>query len=137
MDPIVVSAGSALVGAMATDGWERARTALVSLWRRARPEQADTVGAELAAVRAQLLVARNAGDADTEEALAGSWRLRLQELLAENPALTDELRRLLDQELTPAMTTHTQADGASTVINANASGNSRMFVAGRDQHITG
>ncbi|MFJ8542572.1 hypothetical protein ACIRFH_11250 [Streptomyces sp. NPDC093586] len=137
MDPIVVSAGSALVGAMATDGWERAREALVSLWRRVRPEQADTVGAELAAVRAQLLVARSAGDTDTEEALTGSWRLRLQELLSENPALADELRRLLDQELAPAMTAHTRADGASTVINANASGNSRMFVAGRDQHITG
>ncbi|MER7485604.1 hypothetical protein ABTY20_06755 [Streptomyces sp. NPDC126497] len=137
MDPIVVSAGSALVAAMATDGWERARAALVSLWQRVRPEQAGTVGAELATVRARLLIARNAGDTDTEEALAGTWRLRLQELLSEDPALADELRRLLAEDLAPAMAAHTRADGASTVINANASGNSRMFVAGRDQRITG
>ncbi|MFF9124029.1 hypothetical protein ACF09J_12110 [Streptomyces sp. NPDC014889] len=133
MDPIVLAAGTALVSSMATDGWEQARAGLVTLWRRARPAQADRVGADLAGVRTQVLSARDAGDTATVQALTGSWQVRLQELLRDDPALADELRRLLDERLNPALRAHAQAHGASTVINAEASGNSRMYVAGRDQ----
>jgi predicted LPLAT superfamily acyltransferase len=136
VDPIVLAAGTALVTAMATDAWEQARTGAVTLWRRVRPEQADTVEKELAEVRAQMLAARHDGDMDTERALAGSWQVRLQQLLREDPALAGELRRVLDEALTPVLTPAEQTQIGSIVMKATASGSGRVYQAGRDQHIT-
>src|SRR5271165_5847197 len=58
MDPLVLAAGTALVGAMVTDGWQQARTAVVAWWRKVHPGRADAVGAELDTARAQVLPAR-------------------------------------------------------------------------------
>ncbi|MFD5437995.1 hypothetical protein ACFWJ4_38315 [Kitasatospora sp. NPDC127067] len=137
MDPVVLAAGSALVSAMATDGWQQSRAAVVEWWRRRRPDRADDVGSELETVRAQVLAAREQGDEDTEQALAGSWRLRLQQLLSEDPALADELRRLLDEHLAPALSDGDRTRHRPIIMKAEASGNSRVYQAGRDQHITG
>ncbi|MEV4195467.1 hypothetical protein [Streptomyces toxytricini] len=137
MDPIVVTAGSALVGAMATDGWQQARTAVVEWWRRRRPDAAEEVGSELEALRGRVLHAREHSDADTEQALAGAWRLRLQQLLDEDPALVGELRRLLDEQLAPAQADDRQARNHPVRMKAEAHDSSRVFMAGRDQHITG
>ncbi|MFD4659866.1 hypothetical protein ACFWP2_30035 [Kitasatospora sp. NPDC058444] len=137
MDPVVVAAGSALVSAMATDGWQQTRAAVVEWWRRRRPDRADEVGSELETVRAQVLAAREQGDEDTEQALAGSWRLQLQQLLREDPALADELQRLLDEHLAPAPSEGDRAQHRPIVMRAEARDNSRVYQAGRDQHITG
>lgn len=134
MDALVVAAGTALVGAMATDGWQQARTGLVALWRRVHPADADRVDAQLAVVRTQVLSAREAGDQDTERALQGSWQLQLQQLLSEEPALADNLQRLLDEELTPALEAHRRAHPEHVVINAESHDNSRQYFAGRDIH---
>ncbi|MGH3974373.1 MAG: hypothetical protein ACRDS9_13750 [Pseudonocardiaceae bacterium] len=104
MDPIVVAFGTALVGAMATDVWQRARASVVKLWRRVHPQEADTVEADLEGLRGQVLDARQAGRADTERALTGVWQGRLQQLLLDEPAVAAELRRVLDDTLTPALT---------------------------------
>ncbi|MET9882984.1 hypothetical protein ABZZ20_07415 [Streptomyces sp. NPDC006430] len=137
MDPIVVTAGSALVGAMATDGWQQARAAVVDWWRRRRPDAADDVGSELETLRTQVLGAREQSDEDTEQALTGAWRLRLQQLLNEDPALAGELRRLLDEHLTPVLSDGEAAPGRPITMKAEAHDSSRVFMAGRDQHITG
>ncbi|MFE7124910.1 hypothetical protein [Streptomyces sp. NPDC057617] len=137
MDPIVLAAGTALVSAMATDAWQQARAATVALWRRIRPEQADHIGAELEALRARVLAARQQGDGDTEQALAGTWRLHLQQLLLDDPTLAAELQRLLDEQLTPALPPGEQAWIQSLVMRAEARDNARVYMAGRDQHITG
>ncbi|SCE94006.1 hypothetical protein GA0070564_102172 [Micromonospora mirobrigensis] len=136
MDPIVVAAGTALVSAMATDVWQQARDQLVGLWRRVRPEQAEVIGGELAQARDDVLAARRAGDPDTERALAGAWQLRLHRLLAEDPALAGELRRVLDEALTPALTADERTAIGSVVMNATATGQARIYQSGRDQHIT-
>ncbi|GGM14361.1 hypothetical protein GCM10010129_68210 [Streptomyces fumigatiscleroticus] len=135
MDPVVLAAGTALVGAMATDAWEQARAATVALWRRVRPERAEDVSAELEELRGQVLAAREDGDEETEQALAGAWRLRLQRLLDAEPALAAELRRLLDDHLGPALTGGQQ--GGTVVMTAHAHDSARVFMAGGDQHITG
>jgi hypothetical protein len=137
MDPVVLAAATALVGAMATDAWREARTAVVAWWRRVHPERADGVSAELEAVRAEVLAARARGDEDTEQALAGTWRLQLQRLLAETPDLGPGLRRLLDKYLAPGLPTGQQARVQQIVINAEARDQARQFIAGRDVHITG
>lgn len=161
MDPITVAAGSALVGAMATDAWEQIREAVVALWRRARPEAADTVGPELEELRAEVLRARRDTDEDTESALAGAWRLRLHQLLrqaaedaqdtaqrtaqsraqhtaqstASAAELAAELRGLLDELLLPALSTDERTEVRALVQHAVVSGGVSVQ-AGRDVHQT-
>ena len=137
MDPLVLAAGTALVGAMATDAWQQARTAVVAWWRKAHSGRAGTVGAELDTARAQLLAARERGDEDTEQALAATWRLRLQQLLDQDPAAGPGLQRLLEEHLTPALPAAEQARVRQIIINARARDQARQNIAGRDQHITG
>jgi hypothetical protein len=137
MDPIVLTAGTALVGAIATDTWEQSRTALLAVWRRLRPEQAGAVGEELTDTRAQLLAARRSSDAEAEQALVSDWQLRLQSLIRHNPAAAEELQHLTTTVLTPALTADEQANIRTLTMKAEASGHSRVYQAGHDQHISG
>ncbi|MEV4220802.1 hypothetical protein [Nonomuraea sp. NPDC049725] len=135
MDPIVLAAGTALVRVMATDAWQSALDGVVALWRKARPEQADAVEVELVEVREQVLEARRDSDADTEQALAGAWQIRLRQLLRADPGLAMELQRVLDEVLTPALKPAEQERIGSLVMKATASGHGRVYQAGRDQTI--
>ncbi|MGW3345712.1 hypothetical protein ACWDA3_20570 [Nonomuraea rubra] len=135
MDRIVVATGKALVAAMATDGWQAARDGALSLWRRARPAEAEAVGAELELVRGQVLEARADGDEDTERALAGPWQLRLQALLRADPAMAVEIQRVLDEVLRPALAPAEQARAGSIVMKAEARDQGRIYQAARDMHI--
>ncbi|MFF0746715.1 hypothetical protein ACFYVL_40635 [Streptomyces sp. NPDC004111] len=135
MDPMVIAAGTALVGAMATEAWQQARRATVALWRRVRPEQAEDVDTDLVRARTQVLAARRAQDADGEGVLVADWQLRLHRLLRENPSLVAELQRLLDEELTPPLPVGEQERIGSIVLKGHATGHGRIYQAGRDQHI--
>jgi hypothetical protein len=137
MDPLVLAAGTALIGAMATDAWQQARIAVVAWWRKSHPGQAGAVGAELDTVRAQVLAARERGDQDTEDALAGAWRLRLQHLLDEEPAARPGLRLLLEGFLTPALADADLGRVQQIFITALARDQASQYIAGHDQHITG
>ncbi|MGY4981692.1 hypothetical protein ACWCYL_31855 [Streptomyces sp. 900105755] len=140
MDPIVLAAGTALVSAMATDAWQRTTNAMVDLWRRARPAGAQAlsvtnVGAELDRLRADVVAARDRNDSETEEALAGAWRMHLQRLLIQDPELAPELRRLLDEHLIPVLTPGEQVQVNSVVQRATVSGGV-SYQAGRDIRTT-
>ncbi|MFG3493845.1 hypothetical protein [Streptomyces sp. NPDC047928] len=135
MDPIVAAAGTALVGAMATDAWRQARTAVVALWQRVHPERVPAVEAELEETRDDVLAARADGDTDAERDLAGDWERRLRRLLREDPSLGDELRRVLDEELTPLLPAPQTTGPTSVHMNATASGSARVYQSGRDQTI--
>lgn len=136
MDPFVLAAGTAVVNAMATQSWEQACSAVAALWRRIQPERAAKVDAELAEVRIKVLAARERGDDETEQALVWAWRLQLQQLLDENPALRPELKLLLDEHLTPALPLGERAQIQQIVINARAQDHARQNIAGRDLHIS-
>jgi hypothetical protein len=103
MDPIVNAAGTALVQAIATDAWKQVKQAITSLWNRVRPGQASQTAGELDELRQQVLQARADNDRGTEQALEGTWQLRLQGLLQADPALAGELQQVLEQVLTPAL----------------------------------
>ncbi|MFG2197105.1 hypothetical protein [Streptomyces sp. NPDC048639] len=135
MDPIVLAAGSALVSAMATDGWQQARSAVLDWWRRRHGEDTEDIATDLDLLRARILTAREEADDDTENALYGTWSLRFQRILEHDPALASELQRLLDHELLPVLPHHEQARTQTTVMSAQARDNARVFMAGRDQHI--
>ena len=135
MDPLVLAAATAVVTAMTTEGWQQAREAVVALWRRARPERALAIEAELEETRAEVVTARQSGDRQAEQELVGDWQRKLRRLLAADPQLGDELRRILDQELAPLLPAPEQSRIRDITMTATASGHGRVFQAGRDQHI--
>lgn len=103
MDPVTLAAtaGSALVGAMATDTWAKARDAIVGMWRRGRPDRAPSVERELEQLRRQTVDAHDQQDHLGQEALVTQWQERLAELLADAPDLADELDRVHREVLAP------------------------------------
>ncbi|MEO7193627.1 MAG: hypothetical protein ABIZ05_02215 [Pseudonocardiaceae bacterium] len=133
MDPIVVAFGTALVGAMATDTWQRARASVVALWRRAHPQHADIVEADLEGLRDQVLDAREAGRADIEQALTGVWQGRVQQLLLDEPAVAVELRRVLDESLTPVLTPAEQSRIGTLIMTGISHDNSTFNQVAGDQ----
>ncbi|WP_028805835.1 hypothetical protein [Streptomyces sp. 142MFCol3.1] len=122
--------GTAVVTALTTDLWQGAQASVGALWRRAYPERADTVEAELAETRTLLLTTP---DGDVSEGSAEEWRLRFRRLLATRPDLAEELRRVLTEDLAPALPSHAQ--GTSTVFNATASGRGRIYQSAGNQTI--
>jgi hypothetical protein len=107
VDPLAAAFGTALVAAMATDTWQQAHTAAVALWKKIRsPGQADSAGLKaLEELRGQIISARWQGSADAERALEDVWQDRVRELLADDPGLAGEVRRVLDETLTPMLAT--------------------------------
>jgi hypothetical protein len=141
MDQDVAELASAaavtMVKLLVTDGWETAKNALLSLWRRARPDHADLVEADLVQVHADLLATGQHETEPLRQAIAAEWQGRLARLLAGDPALVTELRRLVEDQLRPALAAQ-DPEGARTVtMHARAEGGGSVFQAGRDQHITG
>ncbi|GAB2722925.1 hypothetical protein [Kitasatospora kifunensis] len=142
MDPELVAlastAATALVGRLATDGWEQAKQRVTSLWRRRHPEQpeeSETVAAQLTETREELLAARQAGDGQAEQDLAIEWRARLRDALRADPSLAAELRSLV-AEL--KRTDPEPATGGNRVtMQATASDHAKIFMSGDSMHITG
>jgi len=138
MDPQIAdlarTAGTTMVTLMTTSAWESARDGLVGLWRRFQPARADGIAEEYEAARADLLLAREAGDEDSASELAAEWQGRVRRLLVAQPEVADELRRILD-DLSPALPESSSAVG-EIHMTAEASGSGRVYQAGRDQHIT-
>lgn len=134
MDPIVLAAGTALTTAMTTDGWAMVKAAVVNWWQRFRPEEAEQVGMDLDQLRGEALESQQ-NSAGMEEALANEWRLRLHRLVANNPAVRDELKRLLDEQITPALSESDQQQVKSLVQKTSVIGSGNTtIVAGRDVH---
>ncbi|MFF2195077.1 hypothetical protein [Streptomyces sp. NPDC058157] len=135
MDPQIVAvasaAGTAIVSAMATDGWQRARDSVVGLWQRFRPEAADAVHADFDGHRRALVDSLREGDEPTRAALVTVWNGHFLGLLVAQPDALDALRQFstaLDRE---------SVGGPRPSVNmtAHASGNGQVFQAGRDQKI--
>ncbi len=137
MDPIVMSAATALVGAMTTDAWEQVRTAFTGWWRRIRPQQADRVAGQLEDSRDRAMTAHREQDTDAESELVSVWADRLTELLGENRSLAEDLRRLMERDIAPHVHHDTGIRTGTQELHAEASGHGRVYQAGRDQHIQG
>lgn len=139
MDSELVSLASSgattVVALLATDGWEEAKSAVSSLWRRVHPDRVETIVAELIETRSALLTARAVGDEQAAPVLVGEWQSRLSRLLAGCPELAGELRRVVADELGPALA---EASSARTTIemHAHAFDQGRIYQAARDLHIT-
>ncbi|MBB4794472.1 hypothetical protein BJY54_005084 [Streptomyces nodosus] len=115
---------------MTTDAWNRTREGVTRLWQRTQPHRAEAVAAQLTATREDALAAGETGDQETLGELHAEWQARLRRLLAARPGAAAELRGLLD-ELDPG-----GASRSAITQHASASGNARIYQAGRDQHNT-
>ncbi|MFC9466064.1 hypothetical protein [Streptomyces coelicoflavus] len=136
MDPelLAQTAGITVVGLMATDAWQRTRDGVVALWRRARPVQADEIGTALEETREEILAARHEGDSECAEDLERDWRRRLRRLLAADPSIAQDLEEVL-AEARASLPEDERPSIPAVQMHAHASGNARVYQAGRDQHI--
>ncbi|MFI8433006.1 hypothetical protein ACIGJO_04565 [Streptomyces sp. NPDC079020] len=123
------TAGTAIATLLATDTWNGVRNGVITLWRRVRPDHEEQVAAQLDTSRRDLLGAQSDGDEETEREIAAEWQGRIRRLLVAHPELIAELRSLMT-ELDPG------APAAPAVTQrATASGNSRVYQAGRDMNV--
>ena len=122
------TAGTTLVTLLTPEVWQRARDGIASWWRRAEPERAEAISAELDVTRGDLLAAQAGGDLESRSELDTEWRGRIRRLLAAHPEEAGALRTLLDElaRYTPA--------GSSVTQHATASDHARVYQAGRDQN---
>lgn len=132
MDPemaaLATTAGTTLVTLLTTEAWQRARDGFASLWRRAQPERAEGIAAELETTRSDLLNAEADDEADIRDALGTEWQGRIRRLLVAHPEELEPLQTLMGelQPSTPASSAVTQ--------HATADGYARVYQAGRDQN---
>ncbi|MEU5698004.1 hypothetical protein ACFFS2_10380 [Streptomyces aurantiacus] len=68
-------AGAAMVAAMGADAWQQTRGAVIALWRRVHPEQAEAVEGESSGLRTVL---RGADGELAAAALTQLWQMRLR-----------------------------------------------------------
>jgi hypothetical protein len=87
--------GTALVGAMATDAWQVARSGVARLFGRGGP--ARQVGIEAQLDSNAVLVAQAEDPEAVRQSLVAVWRLELEGLLRRYPEAEAELRALVRQ----------------------------------------
>ena len=121
MGPLELAAATALVSAMATDGWEQACDAVLRLWRRVHPDHVSAIESDLNNTRSELVAARGIVDGSAEEELVADWQRKLRRLLAADSKLETELRRVLEEEITPLLPTLEQERVRSIQQNIIAS----------------
>jgi hypothetical protein len=125
VEPIVVAFGNALVAAMATDTWERARSAVAALWRRLRPSRhTEKIELELQDLREKVLAARHDDQPGTEQKLAVIWQAKLNDLVLDDPRLHDELQRILTETLAPMLTPAERTRIGQIAMTGTSYGNS-------------
>ncbi|MEU7054647.1 hypothetical protein [Streptomyces sp. NPDC046197] len=140
MDPIILTAGTALVSAMATDAWQRTAAAMANLWKKARNTEGDAVNSdqisnELETLHNSVVQARSHSDPQREEALAVLWRVRLQALVEQNPELAADLRTLLQEHLLPNADSRDRARIETLVKQNVKTTGGTVYVSGRDMHV--
>ncbi|MFF9066324.1 hypothetical protein ACF09E_13320 [Streptomyces sp. NPDC014891] len=102
---------------------------MVALWQRAQPDRVPVITTELATAREDLLRAEDANDEVTPAELRAEWQGRVRRLLATHPELAEDLRTLLTEF------TAVDAPGPAVAQHATASGQGRVYQAGRDMHL--
>jgi len=138
MDELALAAATALMTAMATDAWSVVHAGVVSLWRRVYPDRVPAVESELVDARNELVVSRQAGDAEVEKELAADWRRKFQRLTQAHPELIPELRMLAEEWTRLAPAAEWNRSGMTNIEQtAIATGRGTIYQAGRNQHITG
>jgi hypothetical protein len=91
------AAGSALVTAMVTDGWEGVRARFARLLGRGEAKRAEVAAAQLDKSQAELAGLSGGGLERARADQETVWRTRLADLLEQNPAAAGELQALVSE----------------------------------------
>ncbi|WP_346107593.1 hypothetical protein [Nonomuraea maheshkhaliensis] len=135
---------------MTTDAWESAEQGFTRLLSRGRPERQEVAVRRLERSRHELAGRTGAEPEQVRAEQEAVWRIRLSDLLEDDPAAEAELRVLVATFSTSASASRPRSiaisgdnsgiastgDHATNVqMRAEASGSGRVYQAGRDQTI--
>lgn len=95
LSALAATAAATLVGLLTTDVWDRVRDGMGELWSRVHPERAESIKAEIAEVRGELMAPGAADGEQVARRVAAEWESRIRRLLASDPGLAGPLRQLL------------------------------------------
>jgi hypothetical protein len=109
---LTASAGTALVQAMVTDGWEGMRNKVARLFGRGEAD--PTIERRLDAAREQLAAAPPGELMQVQTTLANQWQTRFDDLLADHPDAQADLAALVDE-----LNVVTSASGHSVTAAGN------------------
>ncbi|WP_436531506.1 hypothetical protein [Actinoplanes sp. HUAS TT8] len=135
MDPVAASVAATLFSAVATDSWEAAKSAVVALWRRTVPEQAELVESDLVLAERRLVTARPEQAALVGDLVLAEWQARLQLLLLAHPEVSGRLARFADGEWGGDEGDSRRTGSVS--MSARSADSSKIFQAGGDLHVHG
>ncbi|MEV7287772.1 hypothetical protein AB0O01_24910 [Streptomyces sp. NPDC093252] len=136
MDPTLIAlasaSGTAVVSAMATDGWSTLRSGVVTLWRQFRPDSASELEQDLDTTRSTLLSTPASEVEQVRQALQSAWQGRMLTLFLNDAAAAAEfeafLSRLGEASTSPAnISFHAEAHDHSQVNQAGGN----QFISGR------
>jgi hypothetical protein len=94
---LAATAGSALVGAIATDAWQLARSGFGRLFGRYDRRRQEIIEAAMDHDARAIEQAENAHRDSRRTRVAAQWQARLRDLLVEYPDIADYLRPLVAQ----------------------------------------
>ena len=129
------TAATTIVQLLTTDAWGSLKAVLAPLFRSS-PIGELRLDAELEDSHAELAAAGGKDLEQVQTGLTAEWQGRFRRLLATDPAMATELRRLLEEELGQALRT-AYPDKPNIWMNAASAGHSRVYQAGGDITITG
>jgi hypothetical protein len=145
---LAAAGGTALVSAMTTDAWTSAKQRFAQLLGRGQSKQQEVVERRLERSRQELVGATGGELERARVEQEAAWRLRLSDLLEDDPAAEAELRVLVATFGASASGERSisiggdnsgiasSGDNATNVqMRAEATGSGRVYQAGRDQTV--
>jgi hypothetical protein len=115
MEPVlttlVLSAAGIVVKTVTTDGYELVRNAILKLWRRHQPDEAEKIGRTLDTTRAELAKAAEIDAAEAARGFDAEWQTYFKVLLRDHPEAADDVREVVE-ELTPLVVNNSQSAGS-------------------------
>ncbi|MFB9530604.1 hypothetical protein [Nonomuraea roseola] len=129
MAELAMAGAATVVGAMATDAWQSARSAAGRLFGQGDEGRREIAETRLDRAAAEVKVADPAHRDEVRERIAASWQIRLADLIEEQPQAEAQLRRMIEdlrRQLPPAQQTwvqHITASGQGSVAQGVMFGN--------------
>lgn len=131
LEVLASTAATTLIGLMATDAWQQARSTISRVWRKSRPEQVDRLNADLDEAQLTVTQARHNDDDALEAAVLAEWQSRMLRLALTDSAVRADLKAAVRQLDALARKT---APG-SVSMQADARDHARIYQSAQDMVI--
>lgn len=123
---LAASAGTGLVSAMATDGWQQVRARVVRLLGQENATEEQRQEARLERARQEVMAASGEEAEEVRQRQGEAWQTRFADLLEDTPEAEEPLR-----ELVAFLTQHAGPAAGAVQVNAQASDNAQQAVQGQ------